>query len=236
MNELSTKVDSMRRTLAAVLARELNPHLKPASASMPTPTIVPVITTTAVCTSPVASVSIVQSTPVTPTIQPTSSESRIARSLMSPIATVSTSHSSASAEINVDVPVFPQRPAYQPSDVFNENGIPIGRDITIDTSGQQFMSLPDLTKLYNKSCSRRNMAANLVRALFDEETRKQCNVSGMRGKEMLNPVVVGFIKNMCFQFFPLNGSEKQADEWGKCVISIDESSRRLRNKPRKEKL
>ena len=79
------------------------------------------------------------------------------------------------------------------------------------------------------------MAANLVRALFDEDTRKQCNVSG-RGKEMLDLVAVAFVKNECFQFFLLSGSEKQEDEWGKCVIFIDESSRRLRNKLRKQKL
>ena len=87
--------------------------------------------------SPVASISSVQSMPVTPTSQPTSSESRIARSLMSPIATVSTSHSSASAQIHADVPVFPQHPAYQPLDAYN-------------------------------------MAANLLKALFNKETRKQC--------------------------------------------------------------
>ena len=202
----------MRRTLAAILARELNPHLKPFNALVPTPTIVPVTSTTTVCTSPVASILTAKSMPVTPTSQPlinatTLSESRIARSLMSPIAMMS-----PIADFNVTqlsfssnkcrfTSVYTQRAIYQPSDVFNENGIPIGRDITIDTSGQQFMSLPDLTKLYNKSCSWHNMAANLVRALFDEETRKQCYVSGMRDKDMLDPVVVSFIKNMCSKFF-----------------------------------
>ena len=239
MNELSTKVDSMRRTLAAVLARELNPHLKPANASVPTPTIVPVTTPTAVCMSPVPSVSTAQSMQIIPTSQPlinatTSSGSRIAHSLMSPIATASVLYNTASAQLNLDLPVSAQPPTSHPSEVISENGIPVGRDIMIDTSEPQFMSLPDLTKIFNKSCSQCNYAANLVRVLFDEETRKLCNVSG-RGKEMLNPVIVGFIKNMCFQFFPLNGTEKQVEEWGKCVVSIDESSRRLRNKPRKEK-
>ena len=93
------------------------------------------------------------------------------------------------------------------------------------------MSLPDLTKVFNKSCSRRNMAANLIRALMDEETRKQSNVSG-RGKDILDP---SYVRNMCFQFYPLSGSEKEADEWGKCIVFIDESSRRLKNKPPKQK-
>ena len=227
----------MRRTLAAVLTRQLSPHLKPA---VTTPTIVPVTTTTTVGTSPVATISAAQTMPVIPTSQAvlnttTTSEPTIAACLLtSPIATVTVSHSSAPALVNVESPPSAQAATSQPSEVINESGIPIGRDITIDTSGQQFMSLPDLTKIFNKSCSRRNMAANLVRALFNEDNSKQCNVSG-RGKEMLDSVVVGFVKNVCFQFFPLSGSEKQEDEWGKCVVSIDESSRRLRNKPRKQK-
>ena len=40
------------------------------------------------------------------------------------------------------------------------------------------------------SCSRRNFAAKLVVALFDEATRKRCNVSGKMGKFKLNPVLI----------------------------------------------
>ena len=43
------------------------------------------------------------------------------------------------------------------------------------------------------------------------------------------------MKNICFQFFPLGGGEKRADEWNKCTVAIDESHRRLKNKPRKTK-
>ena len=78
------------------------------------------------------------------------------------------------------------------------------------------------------------MAANIIRVLVDDDTRRRCNVSG-REKDMLDPAIVDYTKTMCFQFFPLSNSEKKADEWSKCVISIDECNRRLKNKPRKQK-
>ena len=291
--QLNTKVDSLRRTLVAVLAKELSPHLRPAHTMAPTPTIVPVITTT-VSMSPVVSIAASVSTQVTasfetslttpiatvsvfsshtatrvpsPTVSVSSSPtasascSPTASASSSPTASASFSPTifasaspttsvfssptvSASSSPTVFVSASPtnsvspnpsaQSASLHPPQVINEAAIPIGRDITIDLSGQQLMSLPDLTKVFNKSCSRRNMAANLIRALVDEETRKQSNVSG-RGKDMLDPVVVSYVKNMCFQFYPLRGSEKEVDEWGKCIVSIDESSRRLKNKPPKQK-
>ena len=279
--QLNTKVDSMRRTLAAVLAKELSPHLRPAHTMAPTPTIVPLITTT-VSTSPVASIAVNVPTQITASFEtslttpiatvsmfsshtvsrapsPTVSVSSSPTVFVSASPTISVSPSptvlvSASPTISVSpsptvlvsasptISVSPsptatpsaQSASLQPPQVINEAAIPIGRDITIDLSGQQLMSLPDLTKVFNKSCSRRNMGANLIRALVDKETRKQSNVSG-RGKDMLDPVVVSYVRNMCFQFYPLSGSEKEADEWGKCIVSIDESSRRLKNKPPKQK-
>ena len=48
----------------------------------------------------------------------------------------------------VESPPSAQAAISQPSEVINESGIPIGRDITIDMSGQQFMSLYDLTKIF----------------------------------------------------------------------------------------
>ena len=88
------------------------------------------------------------------------------------------------------------------------------------------MSRSDLTKWFMRSCSRRNFAANLVRQLFSKEIRCISNVAG-RGKAMLDPVKISFVKSTCFEYFPLAGTEKLDDEWQKCVISIDESSRWL---------
>ena len=239
--QLNTKVDSLRRNLVAVLAKELSLHLRPAQTMAPTPIIVPVITTT-VSMSPVVSIAANVPTQVTASFK---------TSLTTPIATVSvfSSHTvtrvpsltvSVSSSLTVFVSASPtnsvssspsvtpsaQSTSLQPPQDINEAAIPIGRDVL---SGQQLMSLPNLTKVFIKSCSRRNMAANSL-----VETRKQSNVSG-RGRDMLDPVVVSYVKNMCFQFYPLHGSEKEVDEWGKCIVSIDESSRRLKNKPPKQK-
>ena len=81
-------------------------------------------------------------------------------------------------------------------------------------------------------CSRQNFAAKLVVALFDENTRKRSNVSGKLGKMKLNPVLIQYVKSLAFQFFPLEHSQSEKAEWGKCIISIDEINRRL-NKPAK---
>ena len=83
-----------------------------------------------------------------------------------------------------------------------------------------------------KCCSRRNFAVGLVQKLFDEETRKQSNVHGKLGKMKLNPVLMEYIKSLCLKFYPLEESQKEKVEWGKCVVAVDESNRRLKNKPK----
>ena len=82
------------------------------------------------------------------------------------------------------------------------------------------------------SCSRRNFSARLVAELFDEDPRKHSNVSGKLGKLKLNPVLMDYAKSLVFQFYPLEHSESEKVEWGRCVIAIDEFNRRL-NKQRK---
>jgi len=85
----------------------------------------------------------------------------------------------------------------------------------------------------SSSCSRRNFAAKLVAELFDEDTRKRSNVSGKAGKLRLNPVLMEHVRSLTFQYYPLELAESEKAEWAKCVISIDEFNRRLKNKPKK---
>ena len=85
----------------------------------------------------------------------------------------------------------------------------------------------ELMQLYQKSCSRMNFAAKLSEKLFDEETRMTHNVSG-RNKPKLDPVVVAFIKDQCFEFFPCKSTERVDVEWPHCVTAIDEKNRRLK--------
>ena len=84
----------------------------------------------------------------------------------------------------------------------------------------------ELTPIFVRSCSRRNFATRIVRHLIDSETRMCSNVHG-RGKERLDPQVVKYAKVKCFEYFPCPSSSIK-DEWSLCVISIDESCRRLK--------
>lgn len=50
----------------------------------------------------------------------------------------------------------------------------------------------------------------------------------------LNPISMDYVKSFCFQFHPLEASQKDKVEWRKCAIAVDESNRRLYNKPKKQ--
>ena len=87
--------------------------------------------------------------------------------------------------------------------------------------------------IQRNSCSRRNFAVNLVRNIFDEDTRKLSNVAGKLGKLKMNPVLMDYVKSLTFQYYPLEPFEREKKEWSNCVLAIDESNRRLNNKPKK---
>ncbi|XP_065893215.1 uncharacterized protein [Dysidea avara] len=96
------------------------------------------------------------------------------------------------------------------------------------------LSNMELTSIYNTSCSRRNFSVNLVRRLFTVSVRCLSNVSGKGRKSQLNPQMIQYIRSLTFQFFPLQGYENERKEWAACVVSIDESCRRLINKPSRQ--
>ncbi|XP_065884203.1 uncharacterized protein [Dysidea avara] len=96
------------------------------------------------------------------------------------------------------------------------------------------LSNMELTSIYNTSCSRRNFSVNLVRRLFTVSVRCSSNVSGKGRKSQLNPQMIQYIRSLTFQFFPLQGYENERKEWAACVVSIDESCRRLINKPSRQ--
>lgn len=90
-----------------------------------------------------------------------------------------------------------------------------------------------LVPIMMKCKTRRTLAAALVAELFDKETRLKSNVRG-RGKEPLDPKVIAFVKQKCFELFPSTGDCKE--EWEKCVIAIDEKSRELKRQLKRKKL
>ena len=98
--------------------------------------------------------------------------------------------------------------------------------------GSSWLPASEINFIKRSSCSRRNFCANLVRRLFDENTRKNSNVSG-KGKAQLNPIIISFAKSVAFQYYPCDSLVDVSKELAYCIVAIDESCRRLINKPKK---
>lgn len=81
--------------------------------------------------------------------------------------------------------------------------------------------------------TRRSLAAALVNEMVDPITRMRSNVRG-RGKDMLDPKVIEYVKKKCFELHP---SEKECDkkkDWDDCIITIDEKGRDLKRKMKRQ--
>lgn len=229
---MNNKMESIRRTVVAVLAKELSSHGRGGSIA-PIPAIVPLVTTasapagtssTVTAQSPIPPLN--QSQPA-PSLNPTTSVPSL-NPTVTPVpslnATVIPAPSgnptgtpalvtSTSPTVVMEMPISsPSTTAsvQQPSDCSVSTVLPVlddvantpvntSRDVEIDMSMQHWIPLEDLTQIFNKSCSRRNMAVNLIRRLFSHETRMKSNVSRRR-KDMLDPVLVNYAKTICFQF------------------------------------
>jgi len=198
-------MDSIKSTVAAVLARELTPHIPQCNTIARA--FVPVATPASQITMPMTQVTASQA------LMSTATQATLMTTACSPPSTPTVSPSIFPSEVEL-------------SDVPNR----METDVSLV---EEPISIPDLTGIFTKSISRRNFAANLVRSLFTKEVRMRCNVNG-RGKDMLDPNLIRFVKNKCFEYFPLSGTEKLAEKWGECVVSIDEANRRLKNKPSKK--
>ena len=108
---------------------------------------------------------------------------------------------------------------------------PLNSGVTPYSSGM--LEPAKIRYIQKNSCSRRNFAVNLVRNIFDEDTRKLSNIGGKLGKLKMNPVLMEYVKSLTLQYYPLEPFEKEKTEWSKCIIAVDESNRRLNNKPKK---
>ena len=82
----------------------------------------------------------------------------------------------------------------------------------------------------SRSSSRCNFAANLVRQLFDENTRAKSNIAGAYNKEKLDPKKLAAVKRSTLHVYPLAYGENELLAWRKCHLAIDESCRRLNKK------
>lgn len=221
---MNLTLGSIKSTISAILAKELAPHVS--SQSFPVKVAIPHVHPQ-VSSPACATIASHETLPTMPTVQGASPVSlnfktpqittpSDSMTLSSTFAT-STNSSPMSAELSET-----QLAVTEESNEF---------DALLLESGP--ISVTDLTGIFNKSCSRRNFSTNMVRHLFTKEERMQSNVNG-RGKNMLDPNLMRYVKDKSFQFFPISGSEKLADKWSECIIAIDEANRRLKNKPSKK--
>ena len=100
-------------------------------------------------------------------------------------------------------------------------------NINTDLILQNSSTIQVIREARRESCSRRNFSSKLVSRFFDEHTRSHSNVNGRRGKAKLNPAIMGHIKSITFQYYPLENFESEEKEWARCIIAIDSSSRSI---------
>lgn len=77
-----------------------------------------------------------------------------------------------------------------------------------------------LVTIKAQSSSSMNFAVRLLRAFFTRPELKGKNVSGMRGKEQLDPEQITKIKNFVYEFYPTPPSEREL-VWRECRKAID---------------
>ena len=85
--------------------------------------------------------------------------------------------------------------------------------------------LREAMKIKLGSCSVGNLAVKLVQKIFLQEELVNRNCRGSRGKEGLNPSKLATVKEYTFKLYPTPPGLKD-QQWGKCVIAIDEFLRR----------
>ena len=84
-------------------------------------------------------------------------------------------------------------------------------------------------KIKSGSCSVGNFAVRLVQKIFLQEELVNRNCRGSQGKEGLNPSKLTTVKEYMFKLYPTPPGLKD-QQWGKCVIAIDEFLRRQKKK------
>ena len=83
----------------------------------------------------------------------------------------------------------------------------------------------EVVKIKGESCSMGNFATRLVRTLFSFEELINRNCRGSKGKEALDSSKLTTVKEYCFKMYPTPPGLRE-QQWGKCIIAIDEYLRR----------
>lgn len=154
------------------------------------------------------------------------------------IATTTESESSSSLDHDISATdMMSENEAMNSSCLDEGHDVPDkGNEVEVVNNSHDVVNTEELSSpsavvpLYVKSFSRRNFAALLIRKMVGKEIMRRSNVNG-RGKERLDRDIIRYVKSKAFEYYPCQPSEVKK-EWRDCIISIDESCRRL-NKPGK---
>jgi len=87
---------------------------------------------------------------------------------------------------------------------------------------------PNLVDLMKRdAASRKNFAANLVKAVFPHADKDGYNCTGTKGKKQLNVQRLSLVRKLVYKKFPLKPGEEEEKDWKRaCVKAIDEKLRR----------
>ena len=86
-----------------------------------------------------------------------------------------------------------------------------------------------LIVLKARSTSTMNFSVHLLRELFTKEELEGRNISGLRGKNKVDPERVDMIKEMVFKSYNTEPSDKEK-VWGHCRKAMDSFLRKIKHK------
>ena len=113
----------------------------------------------------------------------------------------------------------------------NEGNQPQSREDHLQSDGREGedVFLREAMKIKLGSCSVGNFAVRMVQKIFLQEELVNRNCRGSRGKQGLNPSKLATVKEYTFKLYPTPPGLKE-QQWGKCVVAIDEFLRRRKRK------
>lgn len=239
LHSLKTSVDLLTKSVSIIVAKAISPETPIPASFISSETVTTLGLTpsaSSVISSATSSTSSITSRTVTPGQSSSSGLEILDTSFPSTVKSTQ-----ITSWLSSVTPTTPVPPSDSETDSISNQINPPKPTFTSSTPSPSFSSTsnsndlltPDEVKeILCKSASRRNFATNLSRKLFDERTRLVSNVSG-RNKKRLNPAIMSYIKSTAFKYYPCLPNEQEHEQWNLCVISIDEASRRLKNKPKK---
>ena len=90
-----------------------------------------------------------------------------------------------------------------------------------DSSEVLDIHMDTLVNLESRACSETNFAVQLFKIFFKDEEITNKNISGAKGKELLDPVRIEKIKQYFFQIYPCLEEEVKKKKWSKACEGIN---------------